>query len=106
MIERKDLFTIPFYKKTNFTGSYLGMRYRIERAERSAPQDEASDNEPETVTVLKATVFPGPYCYDVVPEEKKTTMEFSFSEEGIADACKWLNEQYEAAPEKWAQGHI
>ena len=36
MIERKDLFTIPFYKKTHFSGSYQGMHYRIERIE----QDE------------------------------------------------------------------
>lgn len=106
MIERKNLFTIPFYKKTHFTGSYLGMRYRIERTERPAAPDEVSKNEPENITVLKATVFPGPYCFDVVPEEEKTAMEFPFSEEGIADACRWLNKQYEAAPEKWAKGHI
>ena len=36
MIERKDLFTIPFYKKTHFSGSYQGIHYRIDRIE----QDE------------------------------------------------------------------
>ena len=59
MIERKDLFTIPFYKKTHFSGSYQGMHYRIERIE----QDEKN--------ILRATVFPGPYCFDVVSDEKK-----------------------------------
>ena len=49
MIERKDLFTIPFYKKTHFSGSYQGMHYRIERIE----QDDQ--------TALRATVCPGPY---------------------------------------------
>ncbi len=31
MIQRKDLFSIPFYNKTQYTGSNLGMRYRIEK---------------------------------------------------------------------------
>ena len=31
MIQRKDLFSIPFYNKTQYTGSHLGMRYRIEK---------------------------------------------------------------------------
>lgn len=102
MIERKDLFTIPFYKKTYFTGSYRGMRYRIEQFSRplsDTPPD--SEKEPEMITVLKATVFPGPYCFDVVPETEKTSAEFDFSEEGIENACRWLNEQYEAGREKW-----
>ena len=72
MIERKDLFTIPFYKKTHFSGSYQGMHYR----------------------------------FDVVSDEKKTAKDFDFSEDGIANACKWLNEQYAAAPDKWAKGRL
>ena len=92
MIERKDLFTIPFYKKTHFSGSYHGMHYRLERAE----QDDHS--------ILRATEFPGPYCFDVVADDKKTSREFDFSEEGIENACKWLNEQYASAPEEWAKG--
>lgn len=94
MIERKDLFTIPFYKKTHFSGSYQGMHYRIERIE----QNEKN--------ILCATVFPGPYCFDVVSDEKKTAKDFDFSEDGIANACKWLNEQYAAAPDKWAKGRL
>lgn len=94
MIERKDLFTIPFYKKTHFSGSYQGMHYRIKRIE----QDEKN--------ILRATVFPGPYCFDVVSDEKKTAKDFDFSEDGIANACKWLNEQYAAAPDEWAKGRL
>ena len=94
MIERKDLFTIPFYKKTHFSGSYQGMHYRIERT-------ETNDN-----ILLCATVFPGPYCFDVVPEEQKISHTFDFSDEGICEACKWLNEQYAASPEEWAKGRI
>lgn len=50
MIERKDLFSIPFYNKTQYTGSHLGMRYRIEKH----VEDDS--------TTLLATWWPGPYC--------------------------------------------
>lgn len=105
MIERKDLFSIPFYKKTHFSGSYLGMRYRIERIEHPSTE-EVKDTTPENVTRFLVTVFPGPYCYDVVPEEEKTSAEFEFSETGLCDVCDWLNEQYNSQIEKWKNAHI
>ena len=51
MIQRKDLFSIPFYNKTQYTGSNLGMRYRIEKH----VEDDS--------TTLLATWWPGPYCF-------------------------------------------
>ena len=69
MIQRKDLFSIPFYNKTQYTGSNLGMRYRIEKH----VEDDS--------TTLLATWWPGPYC-------------FEYSDEGIGQACDWLNQVY------------
>lgn len=107
MIERKDIFSIPFYKKTHFSGSYLGMRYRIERIERSIDQNPGqTDAGPEKETILKATVFPGPYCFDFVPEEEKLSAEFEFSETGLNRVCDWLNEQYTNQKEKWKNAHL
>lgn len=98
MIEANDLFSIPFYKKTYFSGSYSGMRYRIEKGTRKEDSGES--------TVLKATIFPGPYCFDAVPEENKLSAEFEFSDAGIAAACDWLNEQYCSDKKKWDNSHI
>ena len=83
MIERKDLFSIPFYNKTQYTGSNLGMRYRIEKH----TEDDA--------TSLLVTWWPGPYCFTATPDEKKKTSAFEYSDEGIGQACDWLNQVYE-----------
>ena len=73
MIERKDLFSIPFYNKTQYTGSHLGMRYRIEKH----VEDDS--------TTLLATWW---------PDEQKKTNTFEQSNEGIGQACNWLNQVY------------
>ena len=61
MIDLKDVMPISFLKKEPFTGSFQGMRYRIEKQE--------ADNEP---TVLKTTIWPQPFCFDKTPDEKKS----------------------------------
>lgn len=93
MIERNSLYHIEFYKHTYFSGSYEGMRYRIEKH-----SEEASDDQ------LLATVFPGPYGFEATPEEKRTTKLFPYSDEGLTEICDWLNSTYEASPEDWALG--
>lgn len=94
MIERIDLFQIPFYKKTCYTGSYLGMHYKIEHV-------KEEDNE-----CLRATTWPGPYCYASTDDSKKTSADFAFTTEGIDEACVWLNEQYEAHTDIWSTVHM
>ena len=71
MIQRHDILSIPFLKKSPFTGSLLGMRYRMER--------QTKEEEPEALLVH---VWEGPYCFDATPEEKRRSREFSFDEEG------------------------
>ena len=73
MIDLTGCVSIPYFKKTVFTGSDGKMRYLLGKAE---------ENEE---TVLKAWYWEG-------PEEKKTAAVFPFSEEGISQAVAWLNE--------------
>lgn len=94
MIERDSLYHIPYYKKSAFTGSFQGMHYRI-----------AKINASETDT-LQAAVWPGPYCCDATPDEKKEFESFEFSESGIAAACEWLNQKYEENKETYKSIHI
>ncbi|MGN0342480.1 MAG: hypothetical protein ACI4DO_06785 [Roseburia sp.] len=86
MIQRKNLFSIPFYKKSAFTGSEQGMRFRIECIK--------PDNE-EGEPLLKATCWPGPLAYTATPDEQKKSDTFPFTEEGIGSACDWLNKMYQ-----------
>ena len=83
MIKRSDILSIPFLKKSAFTGSYQGMRYRLEKW-----KTEETEN-------LRAVIWNGPYCYDVTKEENKKYREFPFSEEGVCQAVDWMNQEWE-----------
>lgn len=95
MIERRDVMPINFLKKERFTGSYKGMRYRMEKAEREAKEEEAADGGGKE-TVLRVTWWPEPYAFSATPDEQKTWKEFPFTEDGIVSGVEWLNEQYDA----------
>ena len=85
MIERTDIFNIYFYKKERFHGSYKGMHYRIEKYE---PE--------EWDTVLRVTIWPGPYNFDTTPDEQKNCASYPFTEDGLTQVCDHLNEFYAA----------
>ncbi len=59
------------------------MRYRIEKV----TEDE--------IDMLKAWVYPKPFCFDATPDEKKSFKLFEFSEDGLLNVTGWLNEQLE-----------
>ncbi len=94
---RDDIFPFQFIKKSRFTGSYQGMFYRIEKAERIEQADPDTDQEAsqeeKKVTVLLVSVFPGPYAYEYTAPEQITSAEFEFSEEGYEQAKDWLEAQ-------------
>ena len=92
MISYDDVLSLNFYKKEKFTGSFLGMRYRIEKAAKEG--DDATD-------VFLATVWPGPYSYASTPDEKKTMETFPFTADGKQQVVDWLNEQWQAGKDKW-----
>ena len=82
MIEKKDLLSLEFYKKSPFTGSFKKMRYRIEKS---------ADNES-----LVAITYPQPFCFDKTDDSLKTSKSFPFSDEGLSEVCDWLNSRIEA----------
>lgn len=101
MIQRDDILSMEYLKKSEYTGGYRGMRYRLEKG-------NSTSEEGETITVLKVTVWPEPFNYFKTPEEQKIKAEFSFDEDGIVDAIAWMNDRYfeerkrfEEAPKTW-----
>ncbi len=82
MIKREELLALDYYKKAKFTGSYSGMRYRVESA------GEKPDLK------LKATVWPEPMSFDKTADDKKTSEEFEFSKDGLVKITDWLNDKY------------
>lgn len=91
MIEKKDILPVSFLKKSPFTGSHQGMRYRLEKAE-----GEGGD-------CLRVIFWEGPYSMDATPEEKKESREFVFSDDGICQALHWLNETWDKQQERFRQ---
>lgn len=96
MIERKDVLSLPYLKKTSFTGSYEGLRFRF-----AAAKKELKSQGGEEKQILELTAWEGPYGFDATPEEKKQHIEVDFSEEGIQKGIDWLNGLWEADPERW-----
>ena len=83
MIDHGTLLSIPFLKKSRFTGSDRGMRYSIYKVEetRVIPNEDASNDASFSVDFTKPELF--------------TKKRFSFDDEGRAAAVDWLNELYE-----------
>ena len=59
MIELDGMISIPYLKKTTFTGSEKEMNFMIRK--------ETGENG----DVLQAAVWPGPYIFSVTEDEKK-----------------------------------
>lgn len=83
MIDLSGMISIPFLKKTVFTGSYLGMNYMIKKV---------SDDDGDRIQVI---AWPGPFNFASTEDEKKVSHEVPFSQDGILEAVKWLSEHYE-----------
>ena len=79
-MENIILYSIEYYKKSVFKGSYRGMNFRIAKG--------GGDDAP----VLVATAWRGPYILEKSKEEP-LIKEFEFSDEGLAEADAWLTEQ-------------
>lgn len=89
MIERQDILSMEYLKKTEFTGSHQGMRYRLEGVSS------------EDGKKLKVTVWPEPFNFFMTPAEEKESAEFSFDEDGVLDAVAWMNDRLFEEKDKW-----
>ena len=93
MIELHGQISMALLKKSRFTGSYQGMRYLLQKAERTKEQG-SQEQEDKTETVLEAVIWPEPFHYEKTEEEKKHKKDFPFHEDGLWEAVGWLNEEF------------
>lgn len=89
MIQREDVLSMEFLKKTEYTGCHQGMRYRLE----GIAVEEGKR--------LKVTVWPEPFNFFKTPEEQKTSELFSFDEDGVVDAIAWMNDRLFEDKDRW-----
>ena len=78
-IDKKDILPLSFLKKSPYTGSFQGIRYRIEKQE-----------EGEGKSLLVYT-WPEPYAFSHTLEEAKEKKSFPFSEEGLEEIRLYLS---------------
>lgn len=76
-MKRKDLLSLNFYKKSPFTGSEKGIRYKIEKSEEEK---------------LVAWIWPEPFAFNETEDALKTSRTFEFSENGLEEITSWINE--------------
>lgn len=89
MIERQDILSMEYLKKTEFTGCHQGMRYRLEGVAF------------ESGKKLHVTVWPEPFNFFTTPEEDKESADFSFDEDGVTDAVAWMNDRLLEEGDRW-----
>lgn len=95
MIDLHGVISMPFLKKSRFTGSYRGMRYVLRKLDKVV--EEAQGEEPaKTETVLQAVIWPEPLNFEMTAEDKKHSREFPFNQDGLWAAVDWLNEEHQA----------
>lgn len=88
VFQRKDLFTLNYYKKKPYTASCNGTRIRLFLA------DEGENK------VLKLATWPEPFAYDKTADDLKSFRSFPYSEEGILEIISWLNENLACKEER------
>lgn len=82
MINPKDIASIPFLKKSPYTGSFQGMRYRIQK------------EEIEEQLHLRVFVWKEPFSFDKTPDEDKISEIFDFSNDGLKNILEWLEKNH------------
>ena len=83
MIKYETVLSLPFLKKSRFTGSERGMRFCLKMIKK------------EEVSLLEASICPGPFSTDMTDPALFVSAEFPFTEEGKNQAVDWMNAQYE-----------
>lgn len=89
MIQRDDILSMEYLKKSEFTGCHQGMRYRLEKVEIDGGKR------------LKCTIWPEPFNFFTTPEEQKESELFDFEEDGVRDAVAWMNDRLFEEKERW-----
>lgn len=93
MITFDDVLNLNYYKKTSFSGWVNGMRFLIKREQ---PEEEGAD------AIFHAWVWPGPFIFDLTPDEKKIDRTAPFSDEGKQEIVDWLNDIYLERSDLWS----
>ncbi len=105
MVKIEEILSMEYLKKTEFTGSTEGMRYRLEKFEKKIVSDSGEEHSEK---MLLCTIWPEPFNFVTTPADQKQSNEFTFDRDGVEDAVAWMNDKlfemhdkFEKAPQNW-----
>ncbi len=109
MIDKNCFMPLNYFKKTDYTGSMTGLRFRLGKAvvpyteqEKEQLRSEGKEvKEEDGTTILRALIWEGPLCLEKSDPEKSYYRDFPFTADGIQEAVDWLNQEYLAGRDKW-----
>ncbi len=84
MIKLDGMISMEYIKKSPFSGSYQGMRYRI-----------FHKKEDDDIVATLITIWKEPFSYEYTPKEMMKTKTFPYHLDGLQEGIMWLNEEYE-----------
>ena len=95
LMEGINLYSVDYYKKTVFKGSYRGIRFRIGKSERpvgaflDVDDGGALTGGDEMEECLHVWAWKGPYILEKTDEEVFEA-DFDFTDEGLNEANEWI----------------
>ena len=98
MIRREDILPMGFLKKSDYSGSCGGLRYRLKKVTETFKDDSGEERKTD---LLLCEIWPGPFNYITTPAELKMSEKFTFDEDGVCDAISWMNDRLAEDPGKW-----
>lgn len=102
-IEEKDILGFNFFQYGSpYIGECGGMHFRIAR---NPLENVVFNHDPHKNdnAMFDVTIWRGPFNYDTT-RQKKTTVQFPFTEDGRVQSMKWLNEKYKERVDYWTEG--
>lgn len=90
MLNKDQFMPLNYFKKISYYGSITGLRFKLGKEEVE-----------EEKTVLRALIWPGPFCLEKTDLEKTYYKDFEFTKAGIDEAVDYINSEYTKKKEYW-----
>ena len=88
--------------KNSFSGNEDGMRYLITPGKRSVPDPDGCEEAKKEEAILTVDLWPEPWTLDKTDPALRRREIFPMTEEGRTAVAQYLNDAYNAEPERWS----
>ena len=88
--------------KNSFSGNEDGMRYLITPGKRSVPDPDGGEEAKKEEAILTVDLWPEPWTLDKTDPALRRREIFPMTEEGRTAVAQYLNDAYNAEPERWS----